>query len=242
MGSLSEKVALVTGGGKGIGRATAELLAAEGAAVVIVARTASDLDEVEAAIRSSGGEALSVAGDLTDESFVEQLFGAVRAKFGRLDILVNNAGVAPFGPLETMPAADVRRCLELNVTAAFNCMQKAVVLMKENGDTGKIINVGSVCSHWTGGGGAGAYAASKYGLRALTEAAARQLHGSGSNIAVGLVCPGIVNTTLTNPGGEAKPDWLRPEDIAHAVLYAVSTPPGVNVYDLTLFPTSQAPW
>lgn len=242
MSSLQGKIALVTGASRGIGRAIAELFAQHGATVVLTARTASALEQVAATIRQANGEAIPIAGDITDENFVEQLFKTIRERFGRLDILINNAGIAPGGSVETLSVQAFRDCLEVNVIAAFACMQQAVRLMKETGGTGKIINIGSVRSHWTESGGGGAYNASKVGLRAMTESVARELHGSGLNIAVGMVCPGVVDTTLTNPNREPRLGWLEPETIAYAVLHAVTAPPGVNVFDITLFPTFQKPW
>ena len=123
MDDLQNKIALVTGSGKGIGRAVAELLAQHGATVVVTARTASDLEQVATAIKQAGGQAVPVAGDITDGSFVERLFETIHQQFGRLDILVNNAGIAPFGPIEDMPVEKLRYCLELNVIAVFACMQ-----------------------------------------------------------------------------------------------------------------------
>jgi NAD(P)-dependent dehydrogenase (short-subunit alcohol dehydrogenase family) len=238
--ALEGKIALVTGAGRGIGRATSILLAENGASVIMVSRTQSDLESAESEISDAGGAALFFCGDVTDQEFVNQVFVKTKERFGRLDILVNNAGMAPFGKIEEMPVETFRECLELNVVAAFHCMQQAVRLMKENGDAGKIINIGSVRSHWTEAGGAGAYNASKYGLRGLTETVARQLHGTWSNIAVSLVCPGGVNTTLVTD--TPKPQFLQPRQIAEAVLYAATAPPGVNIYDVTLFVTQQKPW
>jgi len=242
MTELNGRIALVTGAGKGIGRAVAEACVRAGATVIGVARTVEDLDHLAASLQESAGDFVSIPGDITDDAFVGTLFSEVRSRFGRLDILVNNAGTAAFGPVETMAVADVRRCLEINITAAFNCMQQAVRLMKETGDTGKIINIGSVRSHWTEGGDGGAYNASKYGIRGMTESVARQLHGSGSKIAVSLVCPGVVNTPLTNPNDEEKPGWLRPEDIARSVLHVATAPPEVNVFDTVVIPMIQRPW
>lgn len=170
------------------------------------------------------------------------MFSKIDGDYGRLDILVNNAGVAPFGKIQVLPVQKLRECLEINVVSVFMCMQHSIKLMEKCGNKGKIINIGSVRSHWTEGGDSGAYNASKFALRAMTESVARQLHGSGSNIAVGMVCPGVVNTTLTNPKGEDRSGWLTSETIASAVLYAVTAPPDVNIFDLTLFPTFQKPW
>ncbi|UCH33973.1 MAG: SDR family oxidoreductase [Armatimonadota bacterium] len=242
MSCLKDRIAVVTGASRGIGRAVAELFAHHGATVILTARGADDLDEVTAAITQAGGQALAVPGDVTDEAFVASLFDTIRRRFGRLDILVNNAGISAFGAVEELPVAELRRCLELNVVAAFACMQQAIRLMKDTGGTGKIINIGSVRSHWSEAGDAGAYNASKYGLRGMTESVARQLHGAGLNIAVGIVCPGVVDTTLTNPGGEPRPDWLQPETVAQAVLHAVTAPPDVNIFDTVLIPLSQKPW
>jgi len=217
-------------------------LALEGATVIGTARTAGELDELAAAMTDAPGEVIPLPGDITDEPFVEKLFDQIRERFSRLDILVNNAGIAPFGPVETLAVDDVRKCLELNIVAAFNCMSHAVRLMKATGDTGKIINIGSVRSHWTEGGDGGAYNASKAGLRSMTESVARQLHGSGSRIAVSLVCPGVVDTRLTNPAGEDATGWLRPEDIARSVLHVATAPPDVNVFDIVVIPMCQQPW
>ena len=238
---LSGTVSVVTGAGRGIGRATAELFAAEGSHVVLVARTQSQLDDAVAVIAASGGSATPLAGDVTDESFVARAFAEVEERFDRLDILVNNAGIGRFGPVEEADVADLRETLEVNVVGPFLCMQQAVRLMKRTGG-GKIINVGSVRSHWTESGDAGFYNASKYALRGMTESVARQLHGTKSNISVGLVCPGVVDTTLTNPGREARPDWLTPRTVAASILHAATAPPNANVFDVTVFSTEQAPW
>ena len=241
--ALEEKTALVTGSGKGIGRGVAELLAAHGAHVVVTARTVADVEATCAAIRDSGGAADAVPGDLTDADFVQHLFDTVRHRFGRLDILVNNAGIAPFGRAEDLAVQRFRDGLELNVVAAFACAQQAIRIMKETGGVGKIINIGSVRSHWTEGGDSGAYKASKYGLLGMTESIARQLHNEDDNkIAVGIVSPGVVDTTLTNPSRAPQPGWLRAETVARAVLHAVTAPDNINVFQTVLFPTTQSVW
>ncbi|MBD3174391.1 MAG: SDR family NAD(P)-dependent oxidoreductase [Armatimonadia bacterium] len=242
MASLEGQVCVVTGASRGIGAAVARRLARAGATVVLVARSQGALDEEVAGIRSEGGTARGVSGDLRQDAFVASLFESIGADYGRLDVLVNNAGVAPFGGVEDLDIRAFRDCLELNVVAAFACTQQAVRLMRRKGDAGKIINIGSVRSHWTEAGDGGAYNASKFALRALTESVARELQGAGSRIAVGMVCPGIVDTPLTNPDAEPRPEWLSAEVVADAVAHAAAAPANVNVFDVTLFPTSQTPW
>lgn len=238
-GQLTGKVAVVTGAGKGIGRAVTTRFVTEGATVVAVARTAADLDALAGEV-SGPGQVIGRPGDITDRGFVEALFAAVADSPGRLDILVNNAGIAPSGSIFDMDPERFRACLELNLWAAFLCTQQAARLMRSAG--GKIVNIGSVRSHWTEGGSAGAYNASKYGLRGFTESVARELHGSGHRIAVSLICPGVVDTPLTNPSRVARPDWLDPDDIARAVLHTVTAPLDVNVYDTIVIPLHQRPW
>lgn len=239
---LEGAVGVVTGAGRGIGAAAASLLAANGAEVILVARTEGEIAAVAKGIESTGGSAHAMPGDLTRQDFVESLFSYIDAEFGQLDFLVNNAGIAPSGPVEKLDPEDFSRCLEVNVVASFRCTQQAVRLMRKYGTAGNIVNVGSVRSHWTEAGDAGAYNASKYALRAMTESVARQIHGDGSDIAIGMVCPGVVDTTLTNPTGEPRPGWLEAEHVAEAILHAVCAPKGVNYFDTTLFPTSQRPW
>jgi NAD(P)-dependent dehydrogenase (short-subunit alcohol dehydrogenase family) len=238
---LMDSVAVVTGAGRGIGRAVALLFAAHGATVYAVARTESDLVSCATKAARECGTIIPAPGDVTDPSFVAGLFQRADREVGRLDILVTSAGIAPFASVFDMNPSDFRACLELNVWAVFMCMQQALRMMRRAG-RGKIINVGSVRSHWSENGDAGAYNASKQGMRALTESVARELHGSGLNIAVGLICPGAVDTSLTNPRGEPRPDWLRAEEVAEAILHAASAPSRVNVFDTVLFSTSQSPW
>jgi NAD(P)-dependent dehydrogenase (short-subunit alcohol dehydrogenase family) len=238
---LPDAVAVVIGAGRGIGRAVAALFASHGATVYAVSRTESELLACARDAANEPGTVTCVPGDVTDPSFVAALFRRVQQDAGGLDILVNSAGMAPFASVFDMDPGDFRACLDLNVWAAFMCMQQALRIMRRTG-RGKIINVGSVRSHWSESGDAGAYTASKQALRALTESVARELHGSGLDIGVGLVCPGAVDTTLTNPKGEPRPDWLTPGEVARAVLYAVTARGRVNFFDTVLFSTMQSPW
>jgi len=240
MQDIAGKIALVTGSGRGIGRATAELLAQNGATVVLTARTQEQLAEVEASITNAGGTCVSIPGDITDEAFVNGLFDQIEEKFGRVDIVVNNAGMAPFGGVEGISVQQFRDCLELNVLAVYACTKRAIALMKANGGSGKIVNIASVCGHWCGGG-AGPYQTSKFALRAMTECIARQMANDKLDIAVGCISPGLVDTPLTNPNGDPQPTWMEPVTIARAVLHAVTAPADVTVFETVVIPTFQGP-
>jgi NAD(P)-dependent dehydrogenase (short-subunit alcohol dehydrogenase family) len=166
---------------------------------------------------------------------------------GRLDILVNNAGIVDGGTdVEALPVEKFREVMNVNVVAVFHCMQKAVAIMRRHGDVGKIVNIGSVRSHWTEAGEAGAYNASKFALRGLSETVARLLIKGKSKIAVGMVCPGIVDTPIHDhwspAGSPSRQEWLKPETVAEAVLHAIKAPENVNIMDTIVVPTMQAPF
>jgi len=238
---LKNKIAVITGAGQGIGKATSELFVKEGAIVIGISRTESDLKKIKRKTKNFKGKFIPFIADITDEENVEKIFDYVERNFKKLDILINNAGVAPFGSIFDMKPEKFLYCLKLNLWSVFLCTQKAIRIMKKN-KRGKIINIGSVRSHWTESGSAGAYNASKYGLKGFTESVARELHGSRLNISIGMVCPGVVNTPLTNPDRRPKPEWLNPETVADTILFAVTSPENVNVYDIVIFPTFQKPW
>ncbi|MCM8773089.1 MAG: SDR family oxidoreductase [Candidatus Omnitrophica bacterium] len=241
MGKLKNKIAVITGSGRGIGRATAELFAKEGCKVVAVSRTEKELKELEEKTKNYQGKIYPFKADITLKEEVDKIFDYVENKFKRLDILINNAGITYPGSIFDMDPDKFLYCLKLNIWSAFLCTQRAVRIMAKEGK-GKIINVGSVCSHWAGYGSAGHYIASKYGLKGFTEAVMREMQDKGLNISVGMVCPGIVDTTLTNPKGEIRENWLKPETIAEAIFFAVTNPENVNVYDIIIFPNWQKVW
>ncbi|HNS32258.1 MAG TPA: SDR family oxidoreductase [bacterium] len=240
-GKLKDRIAVITGAGKGIGRATALLFVKEGAVVFAVARTKSDIESLAHATRGFAGKIIPSAGDVTDRDFVEKLFAGTEKEFGRLDILVNSAGFVAGGSIFNMDPDKFLECLKVNIWSTFLCTQQAARIMKKN-NCGKIINLGSVRSHWTESGSAGAYNASKYGVKGFTESVARELHGSGLNISVGMVCPGVTDTPMTNPGGDPVPKYMKAEVVAKAILFAAANPENVNAYDITLFSTDQKPW
>lgn len=231
-------VALVTGASRGIGAAVLANLAATGMQVVGIARTEADLEEVISGIRSSGGEAEMVVGDVTDETVVESLFDDIAARYGRLDVLVNNAGIARFGKVEDLAVGEVEAVINLDVIAAYRCTQLAVRLMKRTTGTGKIISIGSVRSHWTEWGDAGAYNGAKVGLHAMMESIARQLHDERVPIAVGMVCPGAVEMH----GGPPTLEKLPMDEVAKAVVHTATAPSSMNIFDTVLIPIGHSPW
>lgn len=239
---LEGRHALVTGAGRGIGRAVAELLAQAGASLTITARSADELDATAAAIRGAGGTVDAVVGDLTDDSFVEALFARTDEWAGHLDVLVNNAGMAQFGSVADVPPEQLRRTLELNTIAPYACMRNAIARMRAGSDDGHIVNVGSVESYWTAQGESGAYPASKFALRALTLAVAKELKLGGSGIRVSMVNPGGTDTTLVNPDGKDNPRLLDPQIVAQTILHTVTAPPGVHVLDTLVVSQAAAYW
>ncbi|WP_448002148.1 SDR family oxidoreductase [Agromyces bauzanensis] len=228
---LTGRVAAVTGAGRGIGRAIALDLAAAGATVVLTSRTAADLQETARLIGERGGEYRVVAGDITDSAFVGRLFEGIERDHSRLDILVNSAGVSRFAPIAEVDPDSLRATIESNTIAPYACMRLAIDIMRRSGDDGVIVNIGSVEAHWTAHGESGAYPASKFALRALTMAISKQLKKEKSGIRVSMVNPGGTDTLMINRTGKPRPELLRPEDVATAVMHVVLAPPNVHVFD-----------
>lgn len=246
-GKLDSKIALVTGASKGIGKAISELFASEGASVIMVSRNAGELNSAATEIKKHGSALETVPGDLGSDEFVEELFSNIRRKYGRLDILINNAGMVDGGgDIATLSPEKFREVMNLNVTAVFHCMQQAIKIMRDNGDKGRILNIASVRSHWTEAGEAGAYNASKYAVKGLTETVARLMLKQKSQITVGMICPGIVDTPIhekwCDMNDPYRKTWLKPETVAQAVLHAITAPENINVFDTVLFPTMQSPF
>ncbi|MGH9872037.1 MAG: SDR family oxidoreductase [Pyrinomonadaceae bacterium] len=214
--NLVGKVAIVTGGTKGIGRGIAEALAREGVRVCISARNAIDIDEATAELNSSvGAGTIGFVCDVRDHAQVKSLFERTTAALGGIDILVNNAGVGIFATVEEMSPVDFRAILETNVSGVFYCCHEAIPLMKKRGG-GYIINISSLA-------GANphprmaAYNASKFGLNGFSEALMQEVRHDG--IKVSYIMPGSVNTEFGGDTPSDKNSWqLQPADIARVVI------------------------
>jgi NAD(P)-dependent dehydrogenase (short-subunit alcohol dehydrogenase family) len=195
---LSGRVAVVTGGGRGIGAATARALADAGASVVVAARSSSEIERVAAELELAGHASLAVVSDVTDPKAVQRLREAAEERFGGVDILVSNAGVATSAPLGRVALAEWERLFAVNTTGAFLCAQAFAPAMAERG-WGRIVNVASIAGR-TAAAYISAYAATKHALVGLTRALAAELAAQG--VTVNAVCPGYVDTRMTDESVE----------------------------------------
>ncbi|MGH8137972.1 MAG: SDR family oxidoreductase [Steroidobacteraceae bacterium] len=239
---MTSRVALVTGGGSGIGRGVALALSKAGFAVVLTGRRLAQLEQVA---QEAGPPSLAVTADVTDPPSVAALFARIGERFGRLDVLFNNAGTAaPAAPLEDVPLEQWRHVIETNLTGAFLCTQAAFRLMKtQQPRGGRIINNGSVAAASPRPRMA-AYTASKHALTGLTKSTS--LEGRQYDIACGQIDIGNAATALAAPfsHGTLQADLsLKPEptiavdDVAGAVLYMASLPLSANVLFMTVMAT-----
>jgi NAD(P)-dependent dehydrogenase (short-subunit alcohol dehydrogenase family) len=192
---LVDKVAIITGGSRGIGREIALAFASAGAKVVISSRKQASLDAVAAKIEAEGGTALAVAAHVGQEATLTALVERVVEIFGGVDILVNNAATNPhFGPLMTATASQWDKIMEVNLRSTFLLTQKVVPLMKERGG-GKIVNVASVAGVKPSPA-MGVYSVSKAGLIMLTQVWAQEL--GPDNIQVNAIAPGVIKTRFSS--------------------------------------------
>jgi 3-oxoacyl-[acyl-carrier protein] reductase len=217
MGFLDGKVAVVTGGSRGIGRGIAEALVREGARVALTSRTAATATE---SARAIGGKSLGIGCDVRSYESVQNLFREVERACGGLDVLVNNAGLGKFAPVADMDPADFREVIETNLNGVFYCCREAIPLMKKRGG-GYIFNISSLAGKnpFTNGG---AYNASKFGLNGFSEALMMEVRYDG--IRVSYLMPGSVATEFGR-GSAAKQDWaLQPSDVADVVIDLLRSP------------------
>ena len=227
--SLEGKVAVVTGSGRGIGKAVAMAYAAVGAAVCCTSRTEAEIKATAAEIGEKGGKALAVKADVTDRESVTQMFEKTAEAFGGVDIVFINAGNNfDRRSVEESVYEDWLATIEINLTGAYYCAKEAIPHLKKRG-SGKIITVGSGMGH-RGFPGSSAYSASKAGLWALTKVLAQELWQF--NISVNELIPGPVNTSLTADLNESNhtvfamdSEWVKlPEDVAPLALFLATQP------------------
>jgi 3-oxoacyl-[acyl-carrier protein] reductase len=225
---LTDKVALVTGASRGLGKAIALALAAEGASIAAVARSEEALKETLEAIRATGGVAEPYALDIADEAAVDAAVEKIAARFQHVDILVNNAGVTRDGLLMRMKSEDWDAVIDTNLKGAFHLTKPVGRLMVKQ-RAGRIINISSVIG-LMGNAGQANYAASKAGLIGFSKSVAREF--ASRNITCNVVCPGFIETDMTRGLGDDLRKKLleriplqrlgQPDDVAGAVAFLCS--------------------
>jgi 3-hydroxybutyrate dehydrogenase len=191
--SLKGRGAVITGGGRGIGKAVARYLAREGAAVVVTARSTDQIEEVASELSADGFEAHAVTCDVADEGSVRAMAAAAEKALGTVDILVNNAGVAPSNPVKRVTLEEWNRVMSINVTGTFLCTRAFLPGMVER-EWGRVINVASVAG-LRGSRYISTYCASKHAQIGFTRAVADEVARNG--VTVNAICPGYVDTPMT---------------------------------------------
>ena len=240
MSRLAGKAVLVTGGGSGIGLATARALLAEGARVAIAGRSADKLRQAADAL-AAGDRLHCQAADVTDPAQVQRLVQDVTARLGKIDVLVNNAGLnIKERAFRELTAESYHRLLGANLHGAFYCMQAVVPQMRQRRD-GLIVCINSISGKRSGPLGGIAYNAAKFGLRGLAMGLGAEEKDHG--IRVCSIYPGEVNTPILDNrpvplSAERLQAMLQPEDVAAAVLFVATLPPRANVPELIITPSN----
>ncbi len=226
---LKDKIAIITGAGRGIGRAIAMTLAREGASVIISDIDLKSAEETAKEINEQGQKALAFQVDVSDSKDVKQMVDTVIRKLGRIDILVNNAAIIRRGTIEDLSEEDWDQVIAVNLKGAFNCMKAVVGSMKKQ-RYGKIVNISSVAGKVGDLASAPCYGASKAGMACLGKSLAREL--ASYNINVNVIAPHAIETDMSREWSEEKRKSViadiplgrmgEPEDIAEAVAFLVS--------------------
>ncbi|MBI2843443.1 MAG: SDR family oxidoreductase [Armatimonadetes bacterium] len=243
MQELKGKVAIVTGGGRGVGRQIAVALAQEGARVAVAARTVMQIESVAQEIRAAGGTAAAVRADLAIEADIKKLIRQTEAELGPTDILINNAGILRLSPIETMSAQFWDDIVSVNLRAVFIACREVLPGMKER-RFGRIINIGSLAGR-RGYEEQGAYCASKHGLVGFSKVLAIETQPYG--IRVHVLAPGGVLTELSKElrqsrRGVVESEWMTPEEVAKAALYLCTQDGAAMTDELVLRRYQSEPW
>lgn len=237
MGQLDGKVAIITGGNRGIGKAIAKGFAAEGASLTIAARDAALLTQTAEELRNRGAKVIAVPTDVTDEGQIKTLFEKAMNEYDRLDILVNNAGAFDGGPIDELSTEAWDKVIGVNLRAPFLCSREAMQIMKAQGEGGRIINVGSISAHRVRPNSA-PYSSSKFGIWGLTQVTA--LEGRPYGITASCLQPGntFVERVQNRPQPPSEP-MMDVDDLAQAAVLMATLPPNMNMLEATVLPVEQ---
>lgn len=226
---FEEKVAVITGAGSGIGKATAEVFAERGAKLALIDFNKANLESVARDIKQNGGSCSFYDVDVSDAEAVNQVFKSILNKFNRIDILANVAGIWESIPFQQLPMAKIRRMLDVNFLGCVNCIKMVLPEMVER-KYGKIISVASVAGKEGSGLGASHYAASKGAINAFSCSMAREFGAYGIN--VNTVCPGLIQTPMGEATGQAGLEGYaqkcalkrvgQPEEVANVIAFLAS--------------------
>ena len=245
MENIKGKVVVITGASSGLGAATARLLSAEGANVMLGARRVDRIQSLADELNAKGGKAIAIATDVTDHDQVKNLVDAAVQKYGRIDVMINNAGLMPHSPLERLKIDDWNRTIDVNIKGVLYGIAAALPYMKQQ-KAGHIINVSSVAGHKVTPNGA-VYCATKHAVRALSEGLRGEV--KPYNIRTTIISPGAVATEL--PDSITEPDIaagiskfyketaIPADSFARTVAFAMSQPEDVDINEILFRPTSQ---
>lgn len=241
MSAIAGKVVAITGASSGIGEASARMLAAAGAKVVIGARRTDRLEKLAAAIAADGGEVKVRSLDVTSQAEVGAFAGFARQAFGRLDVMVNNAGVMPLSPLGALRVAEWDRMVDVNIKGVLYGIAAALPIMEEQG-AGQIVNVSSIGGHHVSPTAA-VYCATKFAVRAISDG----LRQETDRIRVTVISPGTTTSELADSIGDPiareamkafRAVTISPEAVAASLLYAIGQPDDVDVSEIVVRPTA----
>ena len=243
--NISGKVVVITGASSGLGQATAQLLSAQGATIVLGARRVERLQALAAELNRGGGKALAIQTDVTDANQVKRLVDAAVQTYGRIDVMLNNAGLMPHSPLERLKIDDWNRTIDVNLKGVLYGIAAALPYMKQQ-KSGHIINVSSVAGHKVRPGSA-VYAATKAAVLMISEGLRQEV--KPYHIRTTVISPGAVDTEL--PNSITEPDIaenvrklyemgaIPADSFARAVAFAMSQPDNVDINEILFRPTSQ---
>jgi NADP-dependent 3-hydroxy acid dehydrogenase YdfG len=242
--NIEGKVVVITGASSGLGEATARLLSAQGASVVLGARRQDRIKSLADELAAQGGKALAVTTDVTHRDQVKKLVDTAVQTCGRIDVMINNAGLMPQSPLERLKVDDWDRMIDVNIKGVLYGIAAALPYMKQQ-KAGHIINVSSVAGHKIRAGGA-VYSATKHAVRVISEGLRQEV--KPYNIRTTVISPGAVDTEL--PNSITEPDIaenirrvyqfaIPAESFARAVAFAMAQPEDVDVNEILYRPTRQ---